>query len=78
MPHLSVKHWGDNSGWMLAKYLFAHIMNKAKDVFVSAKHLAIIIDEITTVDNQSWINTLAYSVENFYLQPNTCVIRALD
>lgn len=69
MPHLSIKHWSDNSGWMIADYLHAQVMRRAKEVLASAHYIAITCDEVTTVDNQSWISIHAYYVVDFYRQP---------
>jgi len=69
MPHLSIKHWSDNSGWMIADYLHAQVMRRAKEVLASAHYIAVTCDEVTTVDNQSWISIHAYYVIDFYRQP---------
>jgi hypothetical protein len=69
MPNLSKKHWGDNSGWLIAEYLYKQVMVKSRDVLSAAKYLAITCDEVTTLDNQSWISIHAYCVQDFYRQP---------
>jgi hypothetical protein len=33
---------------MLIEDLYAQVMSKAKEVFVSTKYLAIVVDEVTT------------------------------
>jgi hypothetical protein len=66
MPNLSKKHWGDNSGWLIAEYLYKQVMVKSREVLSAAKYLAITCDEVTTVDNQSWISIHAYCVQDFY------------
>jgi len=69
MPHLSKKHWGDNSGWLMAEYLHAQVMQKAREVIHGGKFLSISVDEVTTVDNQAWISIHAYVVQDFYRTP---------
>ena len=69
MPHMSKKHWGDNSGWLMAEYLYAQVMQKAREVIHGGKFLSISVDEVTTVDNQAWISIHAYVVQDFYRTP---------
>lgn len=66
--HHIVKHWDDNSWWMLVEDLFMQVMSKAKEVFAFTKYLAIIIGEVTTTYNHSWISIHAHSLKNFYMQ----------
>jgi hypothetical protein len=44
-------------------------MVKSREVLSAAKYLAITCDEVTTVDNQSWISIHPYCVQDFYSQP---------
>jgi hypothetical protein len=69
MPHLSKKHWSDNFGWLIAKYLYRQVMMKVVEVLAAARYVAITCDEVTTMDNQSWISIYAYVVEDFYRKP---------
>jgi hypothetical protein len=69
MPNFSKKHWGDNYGWLIAEYLHKQVMVKSREVLSAAKYLAITCDEVTTVDNQSWISIHAYCMQDFYHQP---------
>jgi hypothetical protein len=69
MPNLSKKHWGDNAGWMIAEYLHKQVMVKSREVLSAAKYLAITCDEVTTLDNQSWISIHAYCLQDFSRQP---------
>ena len=53
----------------MAEYLYAQVMQKAKEVIHGGKFLSIIVDEVTTVDNQVWISVHAYVVQDFYRTP---------
>ena len=50
MPHLSKKHGGDNSGWLMVEYLYAQVMQKAREVIHGGKFLSISVNGITIVD----------------------------
>ena len=69
MPNLNKKHQDDNSSWLIVEYLHKQVMVKSREVLSATKYLAITCDEVTTVDNQSWISIHAYCVQDFYRQP---------
>jgi hypothetical protein len=69
MPHLSKKHWSNNSGWLMAEYLHSAVMRRARNVLGAAKYIAVTCDEVTTVDNQFWLSIHAYTINNFYRSP---------
>jgi hypothetical protein len=68
-PMLEYEHWSDNFGWLIAKYLYRQVMMKVVEVLAAARYVAITCDEVTTMDNQSWISIYAYVVEDFYRKP---------
>jgi len=40
--------------------MHVEVVNRVKEVIAISKYLALILDEITTIDNSSWINVGAY------------------
>jgi hypothetical protein len=44
------KHWTNNSGWVLVKFMHDQINLKIKEDFNSARFLAISCDEVTMVN----------------------------
>jgi hypothetical protein len=40
--------------------MHVEVVNRVKEVIAISKYLALILDEIITIDNSSWINEGAY------------------
>jgi hypothetical protein len=59
-PKFPIKHWCDTSGWEMAESLYNVVQNCTKVVVSGAKFLSLSWDEVSTVDNQSWISIHAY------------------
>jgi hypothetical protein len=52
----------------MAKCMHKQIIKKIEK-FVSFKYLALSCDEVTMIDNQSWISIHSYVVQNWYHIP---------
>jgi hypothetical protein len=59
-PKLPIKHWSDTAGWEMAESLYTVVQNRTKLVVSGANFISLSCDEVTTVDNQSWISIHAY------------------
>ncbi len=58
------KHWKNPSGWGMVRTMHDAILKQIENGFATKHIFSIDCDEITTLDNQSWISTHAYVVEN--------------
>jgi hypothetical protein len=65
LPGIPKLHWSDNAGWEMADAMFGQVLKQNKVVIQSANYLAISCDEVTTIDNQSWISIHVYFVHNW-------------
>jgi hypothetical protein len=63
------KHWIDSSEWGMARALHSVVLKQMKMVLQQKFFISINCDEITTLDNQSWISMHVYLVENWRRQP---------
>jgi hypothetical protein len=64
VPKLAKRHWSDSVGWMLAECMFHQIEMKALDTVSSARFFSVSCDEVTSIDNGSWISIHCYVVQN--------------
>jgi len=55
VSHMPKKHWTDNSGWQMAEVMHAQVNANMKEVIKNANYLAVTCDEVTSIDNTSWI-----------------------
>jgi hypothetical protein len=64
-------HWSVTSGWKWEKYLAQVEKDGLKENIANARFFSLSLDEVTTIDNTSWICTRIYMdndhVRNSYL-----------
>jgi hypothetical protein len=53
-------YWSDSSGWKMAESLYNVVQKQTRRVVCGARYFSLSCDEVTTVDNQSWISIHAY------------------
>jgi hypothetical protein len=58
-------HWSDYVGRVMAECLHKHVFNKMWKDVASSKYLTLSCDEVTTIDNQSWISIHCYVVQDW-------------
>jgi hypothetical protein len=68
-PKLPLKHWYDSAGWEFAESFYNIVQRRTKLVVSGAKYLSLSCDEVSTVDNQSWISIHAYVLVNWKRVP---------
>jgi hypothetical protein len=75
VPNNLQKHWTNTIGWSMAKVMYKRLiwatcltMQKAWFIFVSC-------DEMTTIDNKSWISIHVYVVERWKQLPILLVLQ---
>jgi len=69
VPSLPRMHWTDSSGWQMADCLYSQVQQAVKKKINSAHFISITCDEVTTVDNGSWLCIHGYIVENYVRVP---------
>jgi hypothetical protein len=69
VPKLAKRHWSDSAGWMLAECMFHQVEAKALDIVNSARFFSVSCDEVTSIDNGSWISIHCYVVQNWTRVP---------
>jgi hypothetical protein len=65
VPNFPRMHWSDNSGWIMAEFMYAEVRIAISRVLVGANYVALTCDEVSTIDNGSWISIHAYVVQNW-------------
>lgn len=69
VPNNPSKHWSTSSGWEMADYMYEEVKGAIKNEISTARFVAMSADEVTTVDNGSWISVHAYIVKNWVRVP---------
>ena len=64
-----LKHWTEGSGWKMAESLFNVVQAKTKEIVSTAPYFSITCDEVTILDNQSWINIHIYTIQEWEKMP---------
>ena len=64
-----LKHWTEGSGWEMAESLFNVVQARTKEVVSTAPYFSITCDEVTTLDNQSWISMHVYTIQDWERVP---------
>jgi hypothetical protein len=65
VPKLAKRHWNDVAGWILAECMFRQVEAKSLEMVKSARFISISCNEVTSIDNGSWISIHAYVVQNW-------------
>jgi hypothetical protein len=61
---LSKHHWNDSTEWVMAECMHKQVIKRVKEVITSSKYLALSCDEVTTINNQSWISIDSYVIQD--------------
>ena len=69
IPNLLRMHWSDSSGWKMAEALYDQVKLTISCKISNTMFVSLTCDEVTTVDNGSWICIHAYIVENYVRIP---------
>ncbi len=64
VPMFPKHHWSDSLGWIMAKCMHKQVIKRVKEAIASSKYLALSFDEVTIIDNQSWISIHSYVVQD--------------
>jgi hypothetical protein len=61
--------WYDSVGWVLAKFMYMQVQDTIVKAIQSTRVIACSCDEVTTIDNDSWICVHAYIVDSWIKVP---------
>jgi hypothetical protein len=59
------KHWCDNTGWSMAETMHNIVKTATADAVKAANFISISCNEVTSVDNQSWLSLHAYIIKEW-------------
>ena len=62
-------HWSVNNGWEWAKYLAQVEIEDMKESIKNSNFIALSLDEVTAIDNTSWVCMHVYTINNHFHQP---------
>jgi len=54
--------WSNISSWIMAEFMHVKVVIKKKESIVASNYFALTCNEVTTIDNVSWISMHAYMV----------------
>ena len=63
-PNFSSSHWSMTCGWEWAQYLAQVEKDDLKEHIANATFLSLSLDEVTAIDNTSWICMSIYMVND--------------
>ncbi len=55
-------HQVNNFGWAMAQHMHGIILEATKSIIGVAWYLSLTYDEVSSIDNQSWLSVHAYVV----------------
>jgi hypothetical protein len=64
VPKIVKRHWSDVAGWILAECMFRQVEAKSLEIVKCARFISTSCNEVTSIDNGSWISIHAYVVQN--------------
>jgi len=62
VPDLPSAHWCDNSGWVMASFMYKIVVQEIHRLIEKANFLAVTVDEVTALDNASYLSVHCYVV----------------
>jgi hypothetical protein len=65
VPMLLKHQLSDSIEWVMAKCMHKQVIKKIKKIIASSKYLALSCDEVTMIDNKSWISIHSYVVQDW-------------
>lgn len=65
VPKMPQGHWSDNSGWVIAEFMNLQVLEKQRETVKSAKYFSVTCDEVTTIDNGTWVSVHMYVMKDF-------------
>jgi hypothetical protein len=63
VPECLKKHWSEGSGWQMVEIMANVVSERTMQVLSDANFLSISADEVTSVDNTSWLSLHVYACQ---------------
>jgi hypothetical protein len=70
VKNIPIKNWSETSGWEMAEQLHGCILAVLKGVVQSARIISITVDEVTAIDNTSWVGVHVYAMRSWERMPH--------
>jgi hypothetical protein len=70
VKNVPIKHWSETSGWEMAEHLHGCVLAALKGVVQSARIISISVDEVTAIDNTSWVGVHVYAMRSWERMPH--------
>ena len=77
VPNYPVNHWSINSGWEWASCIAQVEIEDVQRKIKESTFIALSLDEVTTIDNTSWVCIHVYTVQNNVRQPHLLYVTKL-
>jgi len=58
------KHWTNSNKWEMAKCMHKIVLQNTKTIVGDSTFFTLSVNEVTTIDNQQWINVHVYMMQN--------------
>ena len=83
LRHLKVKnvpqkHWSETSGWEMNKHLYASVLAALKEVVQSARIISVSTDEVTAINNMSWLGAHVYAMNSWKRVPHLLLLSCVS
>ncbi len=72
------KHWSDHARWEIVESLHNVVMSAIKKAIMALNFIFIFANEMTTVDNQSWILVHYYGMTSWKKMPILTTFKHLE
>jgi len=59
------KHWTNSNKWEMAKCMHKIVLQNTKTIVGDSTFFTLSVNEVTTIDNQQWINVHVYMMQNW-------------
>ena len=82
VKNLPRKHWSETSGWEMSEHLHGSVLSALMSVVRSARIISISADEVTAIDNTSWLGVHVYAMDSWERVPHllhlSCISESSD
>jgi hypothetical protein len=65
VPKLPLRHWSDSLAWDMAAHMHLEITTTKREMLQGAWYFSVSCDEVTTMDNGTWVSIHVYVVKNY-------------
>jgi hypothetical protein len=69
VPNNPKMHWLDSLGWIMVEFMNVHVINAILAKVFAPNYVALTCDEVSTMDNGSWISIHAHVMQHWAKVP---------